>query len=187
MQFNSQSTGSWNTSYVMSWNSSSVDIAIDIKCCSSPVHKSFSLLISLDWANFCSLDRGKKHDRNCVKQFNQKTKSKAAVQEADRLAQELAAKELENEELDEDVERLLGKYAMEAEERRKQVVHIILLKLNYKQPSVQVHVQLLHRAVSSCAGERKITSQVIQSQHHVSFSQFLVLCFTSSLSIQLEN
>jgi hypothetical protein len=46
-----------------------------------------------------------------MEQFNQK-KSKAAVQEADNLA-------LENKELEEDVEHLLGKYVMEAEARQK--------------------------------------------------------------------
>ncbi len=62
-----------------------------------------------------------------MEQFNQK-KSKAAVHKADRLAKVLGAQKLENEKLEEDVERLLGKYVMEAEARRKDMVHNILLK-----------------------------------------------------------
>ncbi len=38
----------------------------------------------------CCLDRGKKRDRNRMEQFDQ-TMSRAAVQEADRLAKKLAA------------------------------------------------------------------------------------------------
>jgi hypothetical protein len=62
-----------------------------------------------------------------MEQFNQK-KLKAAVHKADRLAKELGAQKLENEKLEEDVERLLGKYVMEAEARQKDMVHNILLK-----------------------------------------------------------
>jgi hypothetical protein len=56
-----------------------------------------------------------------MEQFNQK-KTKAAFQQADRLA-------LENKELEEDFERLLGKYVMEAEARRKDIVHKMFLNM----------------------------------------------------------
>jgi hypothetical protein len=58
-----------------------------------------------------------------MEQFNQK-KSKAAAQEAARLAQELGAKELEVEKLDDEAERLLGKYVMEEEVRRRLECHM---------------------------------------------------------------
>ena len=51
----------------------------------------------------CCLDRGKKRDRNRMEQFNQMM-SRAAVQEADRLAKKLVAAEAKIKELDEEAD-----------------------------------------------------------------------------------
>jgi hypothetical protein len=67
---------------------------------------------------FCCLDRGRLCDRKRMDIFNKK-KLTAAAQEAERLVQELGAMELENKKLDDEAERYLGKYVIEAEERRR--------------------------------------------------------------------
>jgi hypothetical protein len=62
-----------------------------------------------------------------MEQYNQK-KSKAAAQEAARLAQKVGAMEHVVEYLDEEAERLVGKYVMEAEQNRRLQCHMEMLK-----------------------------------------------------------
>ncbi len=100
------SESSWDTSCsvftsVISWNSSCAWFLSP-----SLIHCWFYL----NWAHFCCPDRGKKRYRNSMKQFNNQKKSNASIQEADHLA-------LENEELEEDVERLVEKLSSAREER----------------------------------------------------------------------
>ena len=62
-----------------------------------------------------------------MEQFNQ-TKSRAAVQEADRLAKKLVAAEAKIKELDEEADCLFDSREELVDEKRKQDLHIRLLK-----------------------------------------------------------
>ncbi len=75
----------------------------------------------------CCLDRGKKRDRNRIEQFDQ-TMSRAAVQEADRLAKTLVAAAAKIKELDEEADCLFDSREKLVDEKRRRDFHIRLLK-----------------------------------------------------------
>jgi DNA-binding PucR family transcriptional regulator len=77
--------------------------------------------------HFCCLDRGRLLNPRRMDMFNKK-KLTAAVQEAEHLVQELWAMELENKKLDDKAECYLGKYVVEAEERRRLDCHLAMLR-----------------------------------------------------------
>jgi hypothetical protein len=88
--------------FLSCWNPSGVPAGMPVV--SIEQFQTFFILHVLWTKRICCLDRDcKKRDRKRIEQFNQK-KSKAAVQEAALLAQELGATKLEAKDLDKEAE-----------------------------------------------------------------------------------
>jgi len=81
----------------------------------------------------CCLDRGEKRDQNRMEQFNQ-TMSRAAAQEADRLAQKLVAAEAKIKELDEEADCLFDcEFLDSGEKKALDAARAVWLKRNGSQ------------------------------------------------------